>query len=60
MATTLVQLKMKKTELRNKIDAVLNGKSGNHCVPTISDSDLLNEYRKVAEQVKNAESRLLK
>ena len=58
MATTLVQLKMRKADLRNKIDAVLDGKSEN-CPVLLSDV-LYNEYRKVNEQVKIAESRLLK
>ena len=56
MVTTFVQLKMKKVELRNKIDSVLNDNS----VKDSAFPDLLDEYREVVRRIRDTESRLLK
>lgn len=52
MATTFVQLKMCKVDLRNYIDEKLRNNLE-------VDLIVLNSYRKVIEQIKSAENRLL-
>lgn len=53
MATTLLQLKMRKSELRNKMNAdVASG--------GMPDDEVLGEYRTVTEQLENAESLILR
>lgn len=57
MTTTFVELKMRKAELRNKMDVVLANDSQSF---KIIKSTLLNEYRSINRRIQNAERRLLR